>query len=206
MDFSRMEIDRAEERWDDLTLTIDQLVGIAGRWLPAMTLLSVLPYFLLHGLPAAPEWSGLGDAVVSILLWTVIGVVVYAVSAVIHEVLHIVAMVLVARVPLSSLRFGMRLSEGVLYVHTDRAMTAAAYRVVLLLPAVVQGILPAAIGTVVGIGWLVLYGYVMIVSAIGDFAVLQLIRPLGTDAIVRDHPAKIGCQVLAGLEQPHSQG
>lgn len=181
--------------WRDITLSIDQLIGLAAKWLPALTLFSVLPYLLIWGLPDAPAWSGVWDAAVAIVKWSVLGVGIYAVSALLHEAIHVIAMVAVARVRPSSLRFGMRLSEGVLYVHTDEPMTTRSYRVVLMLPALVQGILPAAIGTVFGLGWLVLYGYVMIVSSIGDFAVLQLIRHFDPNVTVRDHPEKVGCQV-----------
>ena len=182
-------------RWDDRTLSIDQLIKIAGRWLPMMTLLTFLPYILIWGLPNLPHWGGFWSGLLSALMWTLIGLAVYAISALVHEGLHVAAMIIVARVPLHSLSFGMRLSEGVLYVHSDQPMTATSYRVVLMLPAFVQGILPAAVGTVLGLGWLVIYGYIMIVSAIGDFAVLHLIRGHGPKAIVRDHPSDIGFQL-----------
>lgn len=182
--------------WEDRTLTIDQLIRMAGRWLPTMTALSILPYVLIWGFPSLPHWSGVGDAILAVLAWTLIGLGVYAVSAIVHEGLHVAAMLVMARVPMKSLRFGVRPSEGVLYVHSDCPMSAAAYRVVLLLPFFLQGLLPAAAGTLLGVGWLVVYGYVMIVSAIGDLAVLQLIRDLDRKARVRDHPQEIGCQVL----------
>ncbi len=191
-----MDPEASDANWKDLTLSIDQLVGIVGRWFPIITILSLLPYVLIHGLPPLPDWSGLADAALSVLFWSAIGLAVYAASAIVHEGLHVLAMLTVARVPISSLRFGARLSEGVLYVHSDRPMSVASYRIVLMLPAILLGILPAAVGTIEGIGWLVLYGYVMILSAVGDFAVLQLIRDLDAAATVRDHHQKVGCQVL----------
>ena len=190
--------DKPDSNWRDLTLSLDQLIGIVGRWLPIITLLSFVPYALIHGFPSLPSWSGVGDAVGSILFWSAVGIGVYAVSALLHELLHVITMILVARVPISSLRFGARLSDGVLYVHSDRPMSATAYRIVLLVPAIVLGFAPAMVGTLAGIGWLVLYGYVMIASAVGDFAVLQLIRPLEASARVRDHPQEVGCQVFVG--------
>lgn len=193
-----------DANWKDITISIDQLVGIVGRWFPVITILSLLPYALINGFPPLPDWSGLADAVLSVLYWSAIGLAVYAASAIVHEGLHVIAMLSVAGVPISSLRFGARLSEGVLYVHTDRPMSVASYRIVLMLPAVVQGILPAAVGTIEGVGWLVLYGYVMILSAVGDFAVLQLIRDLDAAETVRDHHQKVGCQVLVE-EDPHAR-
>lgn len=191
----RQASERQTDGWADLTLSMQQVVHLAGRWLLPVTLLTFLPYLILWGLPDLPAWPGLWPAVSTLVVWTVIGLLVYAVSAVAHEVLHLLAMVVVARVPLSSLRFGMRLSEGVLYVHSDRAMSARAYRVVLLLPAVALGIIPAAVGIVQGRGWLLVYGYVMLISAIGDLLVLQLMRHVDARTPVRDHPQEVGCQV-----------
>lgn len=177
-------------------MTIDQLIRLLGRWLPGATLICLLPFVLIHGLPS-PSWDGVGAAVLSILFWTGIAVAVYAISALVHEALHVLAMLIVARVPIGSLRFGARLSEGVLYVHSDRPMSATSYRVVLLTPAILQGILPTIAGTLAGVGWLVVYGYVMVISSVGDFAVFQLIRHLDRRAVVRDHPEKVGCQVMS---------
>jgi hypothetical protein len=184
-----------EGNWADLTLSMRQVVQLAGRWLPAMTVGTFLPYLLLWGLPDLPEWAGLWPAVARILVFSLAAVLVYAVSAVLHEALHVLAMVAYAGTPISSLRFGARLSEGVLYVHSDRPMSARAYRIVLLLPGLVLGILPTAIALLQGGGWLILYGYVMTVSAIGDLLVLQLMRHVDAQALVRDHPEEIGCQV-----------
>lgn len=185
----------SDGHWEDLALSVDQVLSLGLKWLPAITILVFVPYLVAWGLPARPHWAGVGAFLLDVLTWTVIAILVYAVSAVVHEALHILAMLVFARVPPSSLRFGMRLSEGVLYVHTARPMSASSYRGVLVLPAVVQGILPAAVGIVFGLGLLVVYGYVMIVSAIGDLAVLQLIRGLGPRVRVRDHPERVGCQV-----------
>lgn len=193
--------EKQEPRWLDLTLTVEQVVRLAVRWLPAMTLLSFLPFLVIWGLPAWPSWPGLASALLSIVKWILVGVLVYAVSAVVHELLHLAAMFAVARVPASSVRFGFRKAEGVLFVHTDRPMSAAAYRFVLILPAAVLGLVPVAAGTMWGTAWLVLYGYVMLISAAGDLAVLQLIRHLDARDRVRDHPSDVGCQVLVDPEE-----
>lgn len=186
-----------DERWRDVTLAVDDVVRLALRWLPFMTAGSFLPYLILWGLPGWPEWEGLGDALFSALAWTLVALLVYVVSALLHEALHVLAMIGFARVPISTIRFGMRLSEGVLYVHTTKPMSVRAYRTVLLLPGLLQGIVPLVAGTGMGVGWLVLYGYVMLVSASGDLAVLQLLRPLAPGDLVRDHPHAVGCRVRA---------
>lgn len=190
-----MEEKEGDEAWEEMTLSIDEVTRMGLRWLPAISVLSFLPLLMLHGFPdiTLPEsvWSG----AIWAIKWTAIAFVVYAISALLHEGIHVIAMFVFAGAPPSSIRFGARPRDGVLYVHTDRPMSANAYRGVLLLPAVMQGLLPIAYGTLEGTWWIVLYGYVMLVSAIGDLSILQLIRPLGGDDVVRDHPTGIGCLV-----------
>lgn len=190
-----MDTSHEDGRWSELTLSIDQVVRAGIRWLPALTAFSFLPYLVLQGFPDVVFPDSPLAGVWSVLKWTVLAVVVYGFSALLHEGIHILAMFVFAGAPPSSIRFGFRPKDGVLYVHTDRPMTARAYRTVLLLPAIIQGVLPIAFGTVADTAWIVLYGYVMLVSAIGDLAVFQLIRPLDGEDLVRDHPTGIGCLV-----------
>lgn len=182
--------------WADLTLSMSQVADLAWRWLPAIVACTFLPYLLVWGVPDMPEWPGLWNAVLGLVIGAAAFVFIYAASALAHEALHLGAMIVVGGVPPSSLRFGMRLSEGVLYVHTSRPMSAWAYRVVLVTPALVLGIVPTVLGTFYGWGWPVAYGFVMLASALGDFAVLHLIRHVDARTPVRDHPKEIGCQVL----------
>lgn len=189
------DLDDQQARWADRTLTMTQLLQRAGRWLPAISVLTFLPYLVIWGIPSLPEWPGFWRAAFDTILWTVAALVIYIISALIHEALHLLAMLVVARVPPATFRFGMRLSDGVLFVHSSRPMSARAYRVVLLLPGLVLGLLPAAIGTIQGLGWVVVYGYVMIVSAIGDLIVFREMKDVDSRTSVRDHPEKIGCQV-----------
>lgn len=201
MQVSNITMNALREDWHEWTLSIDEVLRFAARAIPWMTAASVIPYLLIWGIGPLPGWSGVLDAIVSILLWSAAAVAIYVVSALLHEGIHVLAMVLFARVPLSSLRFGARLIEGVLYVHSDRPMSARSYRAVLALPGLLQGVLPIVIGTIGGSGWLVFYGYIMLVSAVGDLAVLDRMRPLPSEAVVRDHPEKIGFFVRADSDQ-----
>ena len=190
-----MEETEGDEAWEEMTLTIEEVTRTGLRWLPAISVLSFLPLLILHGFPDVILPQSFWEGVISALKWTAIAIVVYGISAGLHEGIHVIAMFLFAGAPPSSIRFGARPRDGVLYVHTDRPMSANAYRGVLLLPAVIQGLLPIAYGTLQGTWWIVLYGYVMFVSAIGDLSILQLIRQLDSKDVVRDHPTGIGCLV-----------
>lgn len=181
--------------WRDLTLSLDEVVVMAGRWMLYMAVLILVPYLLYWGVPGLP---GMGSWLWRLgVLWLHVAmfVLVYLANAVVHELLHAAAMLVVARVSWRSIRFGVRWRQGVAYVHTDQPMTVQAYRVVLLLPGVVQGALPALIGLWIGSGWLTLFGYVMLVSSMGDFVMVQRLHRYGAHLLVRDHPVEIGCQI-----------
>ena len=75
-------------------------------------------------------------------------------------------------------------------------MRASAYRLSIILPGLLLGILPGILGIV----WLslplVLWGLLMTTAAGVDLAVLLAIRQVPGAAWVRDHPTKAGCQVF----------
>ena len=184
-------------QWEDLTLPLSEVMRVAQRLLVFAGVAAFFPFGLIWGLPDLPgrgEWPAFFERA---LVEGAVFVLVYAASAVVHEGLHALAMVVFAGVPLRSIRFGMRLSEGIAYVHTSRPMTVRAYRVVLALPGVLQGLLPLVAGLAVGSGWVTFYGFVMLVSAAGDVAVLRLLRPVAPGRLVLDHPHDVGCRLLA---------
>lgn len=181
--------------WRDLTLSLEQVMAVAWRMLWRIGLATFAAYVLLWGWPALPAPDAWPAFAARVLLQGLAFLGVYLVSAVLHEGLHAFAMVAFARISPRAIRFGLRLREGVAYVHAAAPMTARAYRAVLVLPGLVQGVVPLAAGLALGSGWLTLYGYVMLVSAAGDVAVFMLLRPLAPGERVIDHPQAVGCRV-----------
>ncbi len=120
---------------------------------------------------------------------------VYLVAVVVHEVLHVLPM-FAAGIKPSELSFGIRWREGVAYVHGGRPVSARAYRVILATPGLVLGAVPLFYGLVIGSAFATVFGYLMTLSAVGDWAVWRLIRDLEPDRLVEDHETAIGCVVL----------
>src|SRR5690554_5370940 len=149
-----MQRERMSTGWEDRTLTIEEVMQRSVPWWLWMAAAAFVPHFALHGI-GFPHSLGLFLARLFLLI------VAYAISAIIHELLHVVGMLLFGRVPLRSIRFGHRISEGVLYVHSREPMSARAYRGVLLLPGIVTGVVPTVIGIYVGSMWITVYGWMM---------------------------------------------
>ncbi|MDX1429240.1 MAG: DUF3267 domain-containing protein, partial [Rhodothermales bacterium] len=115
-------------------------------------------------------------------------------SVPIHEGLHALGMIATGT-PASSISFGAKLREGVVYIHCATPMSLTAYRFTLLLPLVVTGVVPAIVGIVIGSGWVTVYAALMIVSAIGDMEMVYRLRELPGTTLVRDHPHELGCEI-----------
>lgn len=145
-----------------------------------------------------PAWSA-GSALVFL------GCLALGIAA--HEGLHALAWAAFGRIPLRRVRFGFSARALAPYAHVPEPMTARAYRLGAAMPAIVLGVLPYGWGTLTGhVGW-ALYGMVFVFAAAGDLLVLWQIRRVDAQAIVRDHPARVGCIVVrpAGLPDPSEE-
>ena len=63
------------------------------------------------------------------------------------------------------------------------------------LPGLVLGVLPTAVSWLLGSGALVLFGSLMLITALGDLMILWLIRDVPAGRLVLDHPSEAGCLV-----------
>ncbi|HXW01713.1 MAG TPA: DUF3267 domain-containing protein, partial [Anaerolineae bacterium] len=126
----------------------------------------------------------------------VTAVVLFFVGIMVHEWLHAVGFRLAGKVPPDSIRYGFSWKGLAPYAHCHASMKAKAYRFAVMLPGLVLGVLPAIAGLAVGVWWLVVWGALMAISAGGDVAVLLAVRHVPGEALVEDHPTKVGCHVL----------
>ena len=66
------------------------------------------------------------------------------------------------------------------------------------MPCLILGIIPSIIGIVTANGWLFVLGFIMISAAGGDLLIIKelLQTNLKEDALIQDHPTKIGLVVF----------
>lgn len=175
----------------DATISFAWANVVALLIVPLAVLLFLLPYWLLGGrfmaLPLRP---------LTVLLVLIGGIVV-------HELLHAVGFVWVGKAPLTAVKFGFSWKGLAPYAHCRQPMRASAYRLSILLPGLMLGILPGILGIIGQSLPLLLWGILMTIAAGGDLAVLLAIRQVPAAAWVRDHPTKAGCQVFNNKESDH---
>jgi len=113
-----------------------------------------------------------------------------------HEAIHGLAWSFFGRLPLRRIRFGFQASTLTPYAHALDPLTARAYRIGAVLPALLLGGLPFLVGTIVGSTPPALFGMIFVFAAGGDLLILWLIRGVDPRALVQDHPSRAGCIVL----------
>ena len=121
---------------------------------------------------------------------------IIAISVVVHEGLHCIGYVGFAHIPWKTVRFGFSVRSLAAYVHSDSPMSISAYRRLIALPGVILGVLPVFVGVAWEIGSMTLYGFLMLIGASGDLAILWKIRRVSPESLVIDHPFRAGCWVL----------
>jgi hypothetical protein len=173
-----------------LTISLEKANANALLIAPFIVAILVVPHVLLWG------FNGLLGWLTGSVLVAIVAVLVLVVSMYLHELLHGLGFVLVGRVPRSDVTIGFSRKALSPYAHCSTPMSASAYKVALVLPGLLLGIVPALIGIGLGIGWLTLYGMMMAVAALGDAQIAWLMRRLPGSTRVIDHPEEAGCEVL----------
>jgi hypothetical protein len=124
-------------------------------------------------------------------------ILVLALSLIGHELLHAVGFWLAGGVPLNRIKFGFSWQGFAPYAHCRDPLQTTAYRVSVVLPGLILGVLPGLVGVVLQQPLLLMWATLMLLAAGGDAAVLWAVRKVPSTAHVLDHPKKVGCQVLA---------
>lgn len=123
-----------------------------------------------------------------------------------HELLHGITWMYFGKKRSSAIHFGFNLKALSPYAHCKEPMTARAYRLGTLMPALILGILPALMALVSGSGILMLFGLLFTVAAGGDMLVFWMLRKESSNAMVMDHPTNAGCILLEEEAEEEKHG
>jgi hypothetical protein len=150
-----------------------------------LTVVPLIPHALIWGFQAG---SNARDYL--------LGFAAFVLLIVAHEAVHALGWILFAGVAPKDIRFGIAWKTLSPYAHSTVAMPASGYRVGVILPLIVTGILPVDIGTSKNWGWLTVAGAILVSGAVGDLFVLWVIKNIPASARVIDHPENAGCYVV----------
>ncbi len=126
-----------------------------------------------------------------------VGGPLFVVGVLTHELVHGVTWKVVGRLRWKDIRFGIQLKTFTPYASPTVPMRARTYRMGVMMPLIVVGLIPFVAGLILGYSQLAVFGMVFTFVAGGDLAILRAMRSVASSAWVQDHPERAGCYVVA---------
>jgi hypothetical protein len=150
-----------------------------------VAILQAVPFFLIHGLPAASINANM----------TIYGfLLLFGILA--HELIHMFAWALFAKKPLNVFKLGFQWKSLTPYAHCKEPMDIRPYRIGSFAPGLLLGILPWIISLFTGNILLFFFGILYTTAASGDILILWIIRNVKRNTLVEDHPTNAGCYIF----------
>jgi hypothetical protein len=140
--------------------------------------------------------QGLLDARLTIFKHFSLSVLVLIIGVLLHELLHGLTWTWLGKKPFSSIRYGINLKVLSPYAHCREPLNMRVYRWGALMPGLLLGIIPAALGIISGNGVIMSFGLLFTVAAGGDAIILWTLRKEDREALVLDHPRRAGCCIV----------
>lgn len=153
----------------------------------------VLPFVAMTGLPAFILGVNRFVELQVFLPWVAAGTVA-------HEALHGLGWMAAGNRSFRSVRFGFHWKTLTPYAHFTEPITAAAYRIGIVLPGLAVGLAPAVAGYALGNPAFVLFGGIFFGAAAGDALGLWAVRNIPSATLVLDHPSRVGCTIVSPPE------
>jgi len=125
-----------------------------------------------------------------------LGLIILIIGAALHELIHGIACALYCKKGYKSFKFGIIWKALAPYAHCKEPLTVKAYRIVIIMPGLMLGIIPSTIGIVLGNSLVAFFGMIFTSVAGGDIIMFWLTRKLQSNTLVQDIPDRIGCYII----------
>jgi hypothetical protein len=117
----------------------------------------------------------------------------YLIGVVIHELIHGFFAMQFSKQGMKSIKFGISWKLLTPYCHIKEPLTVRDYRIVLLSPLIILGIIPTIIGLIIGHNGIYGFGLLFILAAGGDLIIFWKLRNENKNTLALDSPDKCGC-------------
>src|SRR5699024_4411392 len=117
----------------------------------------------------------------------------YLLGIILHEALHAFGFILFGEAKMTEIKFGIMWKYIAPYAHCKVPLTIKAYRIALLLPVILTVIIPLILALIIGNGLLLFISVLLTAGGIGDWIIFRRIKTFPGNALLEDHPTKIGC-------------
>jgi len=118
--------------------------------------------------------------------------VVLLILAILHEFLHAICFILSNDAGWKDIKFGIHWKWLIFYAHLKVPISKSTYRISILLPGIILGIIPTVCGMIFENVIIAFVGAVMTGAAGGDLVVIWMLRAIPSDRKILDHPSECG--------------
>ena len=150
----------------------------------------VFPFILIW------DWQTFTKGFLSIYMALPYFITAFVMGAFLHEILHAIGFLIFGKLMVKQVQIGIKWKYLTPFAHCMVPLKASVYRIALLLPAIILGIVPSLIAIIIGKSWLLIYGTLFTILAGGDFLVFWIIRKVSSYKLVQDHPERCGCYIV----------
>ncbi|MEN8194080.1 MAG: DUF3267 domain-containing protein [Bacteroidota bacterium] len=127
--------------------------------------------------------------------------IIYIMGVVVHELIHGFFAMKFTTQGIKSIKFGFAWKSLTPYCHCKEALTVKNYRIVLMSPLIILGIIPVLIGLLIGQNEIYGFGILFTLLAGGDLLIFWKLRKENQNSLVLDSPDKCGCEIYEAQKQ-----
>jgi len=112
----------------------------------------------------------------------------------IHELIHGIFFIIFTKNKLKSIKFGFMSAKKLFtpYCHCREKLKIRHYRIAIIMPLIIMGIIPTITSIIIGNIFLLFWGIICIMAACGDILIFIKTLKQKRDSWVFDHPTEAG--------------
>ncbi len=122
--------------------------------------------------------------------------IILLVSISLHELIHAFFFAVYAKNKWKNVKIGFIWKYFTPYAHCSEPLKILHYRIALLMPGLLLGIIPLLTGLIFGIYYLLVFGAIFTLSAGGDIIIYILTLNYSKNKMLLDHPTECGFYVI----------
>ncbi|MDR1837644.1 MAG: DUF3267 domain-containing protein [Treponema sp.] len=192
---------------------IKELVKINIVWANIFGIIVLAVAMILFGIPFYLFWYQeypVSNTTLSLLEWLKnisIIFLLFITGIIAHELIHGVVFAVYSENKFKSIKFGVMPASKLFtpYCHCKEVLNIRHYRIALIMPSILLGIIPAMISIIIGNIFLLFWGVVFIMAGGGD--ILMFVKTLKEkkDSWILDHPTEAGYYVYKQISKENKE-
>ena len=192
---------------------IKELVKINIVWANIFGIIVLAVAMILFGIPFYLFWYQeypVSNTTLSLLEWLKnisIIFLLFITGIIAHELIHGVVFAVYSENKFKSIKFGVMPASKLFtpYCHCKEVLNIRHYRIALIMPSILLGIIPAMISIIIGNIFLLFWGVVFIMAGGGD--ILMFVKTLKEkkDSWILDHPTEAGYYVYKQISKGNKE-